>query len=77
VLQEIRQRKEASRYAYEESQRLERALAGTWADGRTAGRAFLKAGVAEPRSSTRRQRPRAARGSSRRAILAVVQGRAG
>jgi hypothetical protein len=68
VLQEIREGKQASRSAYEESQHLERALAaldqeddGAVEPGRR-GRA---------RDSTARRRPRAAPGANRAAIVTV------
>ena len=76
ILQEIRERKQASRYAYEESQRLERALAalGAQEDGQTR---LHESPRRQARSSTARRRHRAAPGANRQAILAVVQERTG
>jgi len=76
ILEEIRERKDASSAAYEESQRLHRALAaldeqrgpGRLPDGRRPGRRG---------GSPARQRRRAAPGANRDAILAVVRDRPG
>src|SRR3954451_15433770 len=77
ILEEIRERKDASRAAYEESQRLQRALAALdeqrrpsrLPDGRRRGR---RGG-----SSARQRRRRAAPGANRDAILAIVRDRPG
>jgi CRP-like cAMP-binding protein len=75
MLQEIRDRMEASRAAYEESQRLERALAALRSqDGRGA---TPESPRRRGRSSVARGRPRAPRGANRQAILAVVGERPG
>src|SRR5829696_10496047 len=76
ILEEIRERKDASRAAHEESERLQRALAaldkqrgpGRPPDGRRPQR---RAG------SPPRQRRRAAPGANRDAILAIVRDRPG
>src|SRR3954452_9328216 len=77
ILEEIRERKNASRAAYEESQRLQRALAALdeqrgpsrLPDGRRPGR---RGG-----SPARQRRRRAAPGANRDAILAIVRDRPG
>jgi CRP-like cAMP-binding protein len=69
----IRERRKASRAAYEESERLERALAALEADGSdaTVRRAVARRGQ---RGGVGR---RAARGANRDAIVAVVRDRPG
>jgi DNA-binding transcriptional ArsR family regulator len=73
ILGEIRERKEASRVAYEESRRLERALAALETDGNEAD--------VSRRDVRRRARAggdrRAAPGANRDAIAAVVRDRPG
>jgi DNA-binding transcriptional ArsR family regulator len=74
IVGEIRERKEASRAAYEESQRLERALEALEAGAADAG--------ARERAARRRARVpggrwRAAPGANREAIVAVVRERPG
>jgi hypothetical protein len=73
ILGELRERKEASRAAYEESQRLEAALAALDADGNVGGvrRPVARRG---PRADVGR---RAAPGANRDAIVAVVGQRPG
>jgi DNA-binding transcriptional ArsR family regulator len=76
IVQEIRERKEVARAAYEESQRLERALAALAEHDhrpRPPGGATRPAGR-KPRSQGR---PRAARGENRGRVLAVVTERPG
>jgi hypothetical protein len=76
ILQEIRERKQASRAAFEESERLERALAALEqpdAPVGSAGTGRREGG----RGSTPRRRQRAAPGANREAILAVVRERPG
>jgi CRP-like cAMP-binding protein len=76
ILQEIRERKEASRAAYEESQRLQRALAALdQQDGRSRGPETRRRGRGG--ASTARRGPRAAPGANRAAILAAVRERPG
>lgn len=76
ILQEIRERKEASRAAYEESQRLERALAALGERTRAAQPPPAKP-RREPRTPTTRRRPRAPQGQNRRRILEIVNERPG
>src|SRR5215207_1089187 len=76
IVQEIRDRMEASRAAYEESERLELALAALEQPDRGAssevGRRRGRGG-----GSSGRRRPRAAPGANREAIVAVVRERPG
>jgi DNA-binding transcriptional ArsR family regulator len=75
VLREIRDRKELAQSAYEESRRLERALAALDSD---LGRAPDSARAGRRRARKPAQRPaRARRGANREAILAVVRDRPG
>jgi len=76
ILGEIRERKEASRAAYEESQRLERVLAALEAGGDGGGRHDRAAGGAR-RARVSAGRQRAAPGANRNAIVAVVRDRPG
>src|SRR5215207_2117766 len=76
ILREIRERKDASRAAYEESQRLQRALTALDDQGRPTRapegrRPGRRGGSSAPR------RRRAAPGANRDAILAVVRDRPG
>ena len=73
ILGEIRERKEVSRAAFEESQRLERALAALKADGK---RASVRGGDVRQRRRGGGGR-RAAPGANRDAIVAVVRDRPG
>ena len=75
ILGEIRIRKEASRAAYEESQRLERALAALEAGATGAG--APQPAAARRRARVAAGRRRAAPGANRDAIVAVVRDRPG
>jgi predicted HTH transcriptional regulator len=70
VLREIRERKEAAQAAYEESRRLERALAALEPAGRRR-----RAPAPDPRRRSRARRSRAAPGANREAIVALVRER--
>jgi DNA-binding transcriptional ArsR family regulator len=72
VRREIRERKQAAHAAVEESRRLERALAALGAESRVGSRPAVSA---SQRSSPRRRR--AAPGTNRAAILALVHERPG
>src|SRR3954454_22652375 len=76
ILDEIRERKDASRAAYEESQRLQRALAAL---DEQRGPSRLSDGRRPARrgGSPDSQRRRAAPGANRDAILAIVRDRPG
>jgi DNA-binding transcriptional ArsR family regulator len=76
ILGEIRERKDASQAAYEESQRLERALAALEVGGDGVGGRDRAAGRGE-RARVSGGRSRAAPGANRDAILAVVRDRPG
>jgi CRP-like cAMP-binding protein len=73
ILGEIRERKEASRAAYEESQRLERALAALGADRKEV---TVRGRDVQQRRRAGGER-RAAPGANRDAIVAVVRERPG
>jgi len=72
VLREIRERRRAAQAAYEESRRLEQALAALEPAGRR-GRSPAPA----PRRRSRERQPRAAPGANREAIAALVSERPG
>jgi hypothetical protein len=76
ILQEIRDRKEAARAAYEESERLQRALAALETDQSPRGdsRARRRGGGG---GATGRRRSRAAPGTNRAATLGLVDERPG
>jgi DNA-binding transcriptional ArsR family regulator len=75
VMREIRERKQVARAAYEESQRLERALTALEREA-SAVEPALAAGR-RPRRARARGRSRAAPGANREAIIAVVRERPG
>jgi CRP-like cAMP-binding protein len=74
VLREIRERKQAAQAAYDESRRLERALAALGPRARRPRRTGDGSPVEPP---SRRRRPRAAPGANRAAIVALVHERPG
>jgi DNA-binding transcriptional ArsR family regulator len=74
IRRELRERLERSRAAYEESRRLEAALAALGTGARPSGPRRRSAASSEPRSPRRR---RARPGANRAAILAVVRERPG
>ena len=74
IRREIRERLERSRAAYEESRRLEAALAALGTSARPSGPQRPSAARSQPRSPQRR---RARPGANRAAILAVVRERPG
>jgi CRP-like cAMP-binding protein len=76
ILHEIRERKEASRAAYEESLRLERALAALDQQGEPADTPARRRRGRRGGSAARR-RPRAAPGANRDAIVALARERPG
>src|SRR3954453_9108540 len=76
ILEEIRERKDASRAAYEESQRLQRALAAL-DEQRGPARPSDGGRPGRRGGSSARRRRRAAPGANRDAILAIVRDRPG
>jgi DNA-binding transcriptional ArsR family regulator len=76
ILEEIRERKQASLAAHEESQRLQRVLAALESRGGRATTAAAQTAGRRGRLAARRQR-RTAPGANREAIIAVVHERPG
>jgi len=75
VRREIRERRQAAQAAYEESRRLERALAALGSE--PSATALSGPDSARPPRRPARRRRRAAQGANREAILAVVRERPG